>query len=48
MPRRLRIEIEGAIDHVMVRGNGRQKGVRDHADRGRLVDGTQHTVVRDD
>lgn len=46
MPRRLRIEFEGAIYHVMARGNGRQKIVRDDADRRRLIDGLQQTVVR--
>jgi hypothetical protein len=39
MPRRLRIEFEGAIYHVMARGNARQKIVRDDADRRRLIDG---------
>jgi hypothetical protein len=29
MPRRLRIEFADAIDHVMARGNARQKIVRD-------------------
>ena len=37
MPRRLRIEFEGAIYHVMARGNARQKIVRDDADRRRLI-----------
>jgi len=46
MPRRLRIEFEGAIYHVMARGNARQKIVRDDADRRRLIDGLEHTVVR--
>jgi REP-associated tyrosine transposase len=46
MPRRLRIEFEGAIYHVMARGNGRQKIVRDDADRRRLIDGLEHTVGR--
>src|SRR6516225_2842162 len=46
MPRRLRIEFEGAIYHVMARGNARQKIVRDDSDRRRLVDGLEHTVVR--
>ena len=46
MPRRLRIEFEGAIYHVMARGNARQKIVRDDADRRRLLDGFEHTVVR--
>jgi putative transposase len=48
MPRRLRIEFEGAIYHVMARGNARQKIVRDDADRGRLIDGLEQTVVRHD
>jgi putative transposase len=46
MPRRLRIEFEGAIYHVMARGNGRQKIVRDDADRSRLLYGLEQTVVR--
>jgi REP element-mobilizing transposase RayT len=46
MPRRLRIEFEGAIYHVMARGNARQKIVRDDADRRRLIDGLEQTVVR--
>jgi len=46
MPRRLRIEFEGAIYHVMARGNARQKIVRDDADRRRLVAGLEHTVNR--
>jgi putative transposase len=46
MPRRLRIEFEGAIYHVMARGNGRQKIVRDDGDRRRLIDGLEQTVVR--
>ena len=46
MPRRLRIEFEGAIYHVMARGNARQKIVRDDSDRRRLVEGLEHTVVR--
>jgi len=46
MPRRLRIEFEGAIYHVMARGNARQKIVRDDADRRRLVEGLEHTVIR--
>ena len=48
MPRRLRIEFEGAIYHVMARGNARQKIVRDDADRSRLIDGLEQTVVRHD
>ena len=46
MPRRLRIEFEGAIYHVMARGNARQKIVRDDVDRRRLIDGLEHTVTR--
>jgi putative transposase len=46
MPRRLRIEFDGAIDHVMARGNARQKIVRDDADRRRLIDGLEQSVVR--
>jgi len=46
MPRRLRIEYEGAIYHVMARGNGRQKIVRDDVDRRRLLAGLEHTVTR--
>ena len=45
MPRRLRVEFEGAIYHVMARGNARQKIVRDDADRGRLIDGLEQTVI---
>ena len=46
MPRRLRIEFEGVIYHVMARGNARQKIVRDDADRRRLIDGLEQAVVR--
>jgi putative transposase len=46
MPRRLRIEFEGAIYHVMARDNARQKIVRDDADRRRLIVGLENTVVR--
>ena len=46
MPRRLRIEFEGAIYHVMTRGNARQKIVLDDADRRRLIDGLEQSVVR--
>jgi hypothetical protein len=46
MPRRLRIEFEDAIYHVMARGNARQKIVRDDADRRRLIDGLEQSVVR--
>jgi putative transposase len=46
MPRRLRVEFEGAIYHVMARGNARQKIVREDADRGRLIEGLEQTVSR--
>ena len=46
MSRRLRIEFEGAIYHVMARGNARQKIVRDDADRRRLIDSLERAVVR--
>jgi putative transposase len=46
MPRRLRIEFEDAIYHVMARGNARQKIVRDDADRQRLIDGLEQAVIR--
>jgi putative transposase len=46
MPRRLRIEFEGAIYHVMARGNARQKIVRDDADRQRLIDALEQAVIR--
>src|SRR5262245_14889484 len=46
MPRRLRIGFEGAISHVMARGNARQKIVRDDADRRRLIDSLERAVVR--
>jgi putative transposase len=46
MARRLRIEFEGAIYHVMARGNARQKIFRDDADRRRLTEGLEHTVIR--
>jgi hypothetical protein len=46
MPRRLRIEFEGAIDYVMARGNARQKIVRDDADRQRLIEGLEQAVIR--
>jgi REP element-mobilizing transposase RayT len=48
MPRRLRIEFEGAIYHVMARGNARQRIVRDDADRRRLIEGLEQAVVRHD
>ena len=46
MPRRLRIEFEGAIYHVMARGNARQDIVHDDDDRRRLLDDLERTVVR--
>jgi REP element-mobilizing transposase RayT len=46
MPRRLRIEFEDAIYHVMARGNARQKIVRDDADRRRLIEGLEQAAVR--
>jgi putative transposase len=46
MPRRLRIEFEGAIYHVMARGNARQKIVRDDADWQRLIEGLEQAVIR--
>jgi putative transposase len=44
MPRRLRIEFEGAIYHVMARGNARQKIARDDPDRQRLIEGCQRAL----
>src|SRR5208283_3022813 len=46
MPRRPRIEFEGAICHVMARGNARQRIVRDDHDRERLLDDLRRTVLR--
>ena len=46
MPRRLRIEFDGAIYHVMTRGNARQNIVHDDDDRRRLLDDLERTVVR--
>ena len=46
MPRRLRIEFEGAIYHVMAPGNGRQSIVHDGEDRQRLIDDLARTVAR--
>lgn len=46
MPRRLRIEFEGAIYHVMARGNARQLIVRDDQDRRRLLADLERSVVR--
>ena len=46
MGRRLRIEFEGAIYHVMARGNGRQQIVRDDEDRERLLEDLRRAAVR--
>ena len=46
MSRRLRIEFEGAIYHVMARGNDRQRIVREDADRQRLIEGLEQAVIR--
>jgi hypothetical protein len=46
MPRRLRIEVEGAIYQVTARGNVRQKIVRDYADRRRLIEVLERTAIR--
>lgn len=46
MPRRLRIEFEGAIYHVMARGNARQVIVRDDEDRQRLLTDLERVVTR--
>ena len=46
MPRRPRIEFEGAIYHVMARGNARQRIVGDDHDRERLLDDLRRTVLR--
>jgi REP-associated tyrosine transposase len=46
MPRRLRIQYEGAIYHVMARGNGRQDIVRDDNDRRRLQEDLGRAAVR--
>jgi REP element-mobilizing transposase RayT len=46
MPRRLRIEFEGAIYHVMTRGNARQDIVHDDDDRVRLMADLERTVHR--
>lgn len=48
MPRRLRIEFEGAIYHVMARGNARQDIVYDDDDRRRLLADLERVVVRAD
>jgi REP element-mobilizing transposase RayT len=46
MPRRLRIQFEGAIDHVMARGNARQKIIHNEEDWPRLQDALERTVAR--
>ena len=48
MPRRLRIEYAGADRRVMERANARSKIVRDDADRRRLSESLEGTVVRRD
>ncbi|WP_435005378.1 REP-associated tyrosine transposase [Tundrisphaera lichenicola] len=45
MPRRLRIQYENAIYHVMARGNARQDIVHDDQDRARLLDDLGHVVA---
>ncbi len=46
MPRRLRIEYEDAIYHVMTRGNARQDIVHDDDDRRRILDDLERVVAR--
>ena len=46
MLRRIRFDFEDAIDHVMARCNVREVIVRDDGDRRWLIDGLEHTVVR--
>jgi REP element-mobilizing transposase RayT len=46
MPRQLRIEFEGAIYHVMTRGNARQDIVHNDDDRVRLLADLERTVHR--
>jgi hypothetical protein len=48
MPRRLRIEYEDAIYHVMTRGNARQDIVHDGDDRRRLIANLERVVDRSD
>ena len=48
MPRRLRLEYEGAIYHVMTRGNARQDIVQDDDDRNRLLTDLERLVLRCD
>jgi putative transposase len=46
MARRLRLQYPDAIYHVMARGNGRQKIVRDDTDRGRLQEDLGKAAIR--
>jgi putative transposase len=46
MPRRLRIEFEGATYQVMARGSARQNIVRDVVDRRRLIEVLERTAIR--
>jgi putative transposase len=46
MPRRLRLEFEGAIYHVMTRGNARQDIVQDDDDRKRLLTDLERSILR--
>jgi putative transposase len=46
MPRRLRLQYPDAIYHLMARGNGRQKIVRDDVDRDRLLEELGKAAVR--
>lgn len=46
MPRRLRLEYEGAIYHVVARGNARQAIVNDDRERERLLQDLARAVVR--
>src|SRR6516164_8420813 len=48
MPRRLRLEFEGAIYHVMTRGNARQDIVQDDDDRTRLLTDLERSVLHCD
>jgi REP element-mobilizing transposase RayT len=48
MPRRLRLEFEGAIYHVMTRGNAGQDIVQDDDDRTRLLTDLERSVLRFD
>lgn len=46
MARPLRIELPGAIYHVMSRGNARQKIFVDDRDHQRMLEGLEQTVQR--